>query len=56
MDLGLDSSHERFIGEAGGIEIGGEGNDEVERDFKFIAAGEGQEIDAAVHGHDPAIQ
>ena len=51
-----DSAQEGFVGTIGGIEIGGEGDENVERDFKFFCALQREEIDAAIQRSHPAIE
>src|SRR3989304_2070527 len=55
-DLILNAAQEGFVGESGRIEIGGEDNEEVKGKIEFFAAGEGQEIHAAVEGDNPAVE
>ena len=56
LDLGLDAAQECGIDQAGGIVIRGEDDQHFEGNLDLFAADQGQEIDAAVEGHDPAVE
>jgi hypothetical protein len=36
LDFGLDSAHEGFVGQAGRIQVGREGNNQIKGDIEFV--------------------
>ena len=51
-----DASQERGVHQLLRLEIGGEDDHQLERDLEFQTIAQGEIIDAAIHGQDPAVQ
>src|SRR5262249_35916815 len=55
-DLVVNAAEEGFIGQIVGVEVCGEDHHHFERDLELHAVLQRQVIDAAVEGHDPAVE
>src|SRR4030095_6380785 len=56
LDLVGDAAQKGFVAQLHGFDISGKNHQGVERDFKFAAAGQGQEFHAAIESGHPSIE
>src|SRR6185436_14306455 len=56
VNLVVDTPQEGFVGQVGGLQVGGEDHHQLERDLKLASVPQREVIDAPVQRNDPAVQ
>jgi hypothetical protein len=56
LDLGLNPAQETGVDQFGRVHVGREDDQHLEGDLNLFSARQGEEIDSAIKGHDPAVQ